>query len=259
MNVLDLFCGEGGATEGYMRAGAYVMGVDNDDKALYYMPRGAGRMLGDWQDALDMYAGWADFIHASPPCQGYTHSQGIKMNGLTGESKKPRMIGQVRNALMDTGKPFVIENVPGSDNPKWELCGLQPTIKLSGDMFGLHSTFVPRPNDSYKPKGASKCRDEWGCGHWAREVQLKLTRVRLFECHGFTPAQRRRTPLDMPSLTIVSGSDTAGFHRLGHRDPTAEQAMRLFGIEHEMTKHGVAEAIPPAYAQYIGQQFLRSA
>jgi site-specific DNA-cytosine methylase len=254
MNILDLFCGEGGSSEGYLRhPDTYVIGVDNDPKALEHMPRAAGRVLYDWYDAIQTFGDWADFVHASPPCQGYTWSQGRKMNGKVGASKKPLLIGAVRNALMDTGKPFVIENVPGSDHPRWELDGLQPNLRLSGDMFGLQAAFNPKPNESYKPKGESKCRDEWGCGNWATEIHLKLTRERLFECHGFKPAQRRRTYLDLPSLTIVSGSDTAGFHRLGHRDPTAEEAMRLFGIDpdHQMTKHGVAEAIPPVYTAFI--------
>ena len=29
MRVLDLFCGAGGAGEGYARVGAYVLGIDN--------------------------------------------------------------------------------------------------------------------------------------------------------------------------------------------------------------------------------------
>jgi site-specific DNA-cytosine methylase len=236
-----------------------IIGADIDPRVEpYYDATGAGIFLHlGWLSAVEQYAAGVDFIWASPPCQAYTVSNGRRMNGLDGPSAKPRLITAVREVLKTTGKPFVIENVPAALDGD----GLLPelTVQLQGDMFGLTGDFTPTPNENYQPRGGtSKCRPGWGCGAWAPVIKLKLTRARIFECHGFECAVPQREPTALPSLTVVSGSDTAGFHRLGHRDPTARECARLFGITHLMTKHGVAESIPPAYAQHILQEYVRT-
>ena len=62
--LLDLFCGAGGCTKGYQRAGFYVVGVDINPQPRY---------IGDevhQADALEFCAQHGaefDVIHASPP------------------------------------------------------------------------------------------------------------------------------------------------------------------------------------------------
>ena len=125
--ILDLFCGAGGAAEGYYRAGFDVVGVDNVDQPDYPFPfvqMDALRYLEDRGNYL------AAAIHASPPCQSYS-----AMSNRWG-SDHPELIGQVRD-LMPEGIPYVIENVQEARRDM-----VDPVIRLTGEMFGLR---VHRP------------------------------------------------------------------------------------------------------------------
>ena len=126
--LLDLFCGAGGATKGYQRAGFYVLGVD-----IRSQPRYCGDEFVQ-MDALAyleraVYSGAEfDAIHASPPCQSYSKTRAI----LRGKGLTPRyepLIDETRCVLHWAGKPWVIENVLGAP--------LRRTLVLSGQMFGL--------------------------------------------------------------------------------------------------------------------------
>lgn len=116
--LLDLFCGAGGAAMGYHRAGFDVVGVDIN----YCLNYPFTYYVGDWEAFLD--AGWAfDAIHASPPCPAYST--------LKSKTTKdhPRLVEAVRERLIATGLPYVIENVPGAP--------LRNPIVLCGSSFGL--------------------------------------------------------------------------------------------------------------------------
>lgn len=131
---LDLFAGGGGAALGYARTGFRVIGVDIADHSKSFS--GIGEFFqGDWSEGLAKYADQADFIHASPPCQDHSRltrwgrQENLERHpdlfGDQGrESRHPRLIGPVRDALLATGSPFVIENVEGAPlaNPML-LCG----------------------------------------------------------------------------------------------------------------------------------------
>lgn len=129
--MLDLFCCEGGAAQGYHRAGFDVTGVDvapqsrypfrfYEADALEFLRLLIHGVVGDW-----------DAIHASPPCQDYSKA----MRHLTGGY--PRLIDPVRALLKATGLPWIIENVPGAPLPvQTDLFGAHGT-ELCGTMFGL--------------------------------------------------------------------------------------------------------------------------
>lgn len=125
MRVLDLFCGQGGASRGYAEAGYTVVGVDNDPESLSRYPYSA--YLGDWITGLEYWLNRVsiDLIHASPPCQAYS-----KTARLHPKIRYPDLIPPVRGILMETEIPWVIENVP-------EAPLLEP-VYLCGSMFGLH-------------------------------------------------------------------------------------------------------------------------
>jgi len=144
--LLDLFCGAGGASMGYHRAGFEVVGVDNKPQPHYPFKFYQA-------DALEFPLDGYDVIHASPPCQYYSEATPI-----TTKKNHPHLIKIVHGLLVTAGKPYTIENVEGA---RWHL---ENPIMLCGSMFGLgvwrHRWFEISPcyflspfscNHSYKP------------------------------------------------------------------------------------------------------------
>lgn len=133
--LLDLFCGAGGAGMGYHRAGFDVVGVDIKPQPHYPFPF----ILGDALDVMNrMFLGekflasdgkWYgiddfDGIHASPPCQAYSMAG---QQWRSAGKKYPDLVEATRSSLIASGKPYIIENVPGAPliNP----------VLLNGAMF----------------------------------------------------------------------------------------------------------------------------
>lgn len=118
--LLDLFCGAGGASVGYARAGFEVVGVDIKPQPHYPFEFHQA-------DALAYPLEGFAAIHASPPCQAY--SMATKVHSAETIAKHPRLIEPMRERLLATGRPYVMENVPGAP--------LLGTLFLCGSMFGL--------------------------------------------------------------------------------------------------------------------------
>ena len=119
--LLDLFCCQGGAGRGYDIAGFDVVGVDIEPQPRYpyrFFQRDA---IGFLRIHGKRFAA----IHASPPCQAHTLAQRLQGND------HPDLIGPTRAALDELGKPYIIENVPGSP--------LLDPVELCGSMFGLET------------------------------------------------------------------------------------------------------------------------
>ena len=126
MKLLDLFCGAGGASAGYAAAGFEVHGVDLKHGKRYpytYVRADVLDVLRD-KNYLDQF----DVIHASPPCQTHSITQHLR-NAQGKTTSKLDLIPESRAALIESGKLYIIENVPGSPliNP----------IQLCGSSFGL--------------------------------------------------------------------------------------------------------------------------
>lgn len=191
---------------GYYRAGFDVVGVDIAEQPRYPFPFVQG-------DALEYVAAHGhefDAIHASPPCQGYSVTQSI--HGKT----YPRLIDDVRAALQATGKPYVIENVPGAP--------LQNPVELCGVMFGL-----------------------------------RVYRHRLFETSWFQLAPPH-TPHPKGSTTNSAGAFSSFANGATHlsvagHNFSVQDAKVAMSIDW-MTQYGLAQAIPPAYTEYIGRYLL---
>lgn len=118
--LLDLFCGAGGASMGYHRAGFDVVGVDIKPQPNYPFEFVQSDAL-----AAPVHPGSFDAVHASPPCQAFT-----TMNNRHGSSSPP-LISETRELLEASGLPWIIENVPGARSE------MRSTIRLAGEQFGL--------------------------------------------------------------------------------------------------------------------------
>ena len=124
MRLLDLYCGAGGASVGYHRAGFEVIGVD-----ILPQPHYPFEFVQD--DALEFLQNRAgalgfDAVHASPPCQAYSS---MTRGTNAGQGDHPTHVRIVRQRLNETGLPFVIENVIGAP--------MRKDLLLCGTMFGL--------------------------------------------------------------------------------------------------------------------------
>lgn len=169
-------------------------------------------------DALTFPLDGYDFIWASPPCQGYTEMRHAP--GALGSA--PRLIPQVRERLEATGLPWCIENV---EDAAWDM--RNPEM-LCGSMFGL---------------GAQGCQ---------------LRRHRLFETN-FPVAWPACAHDERPVIGVYGGHarkraakhggrGTRDVWEGGHKAASSE----AMGIDW-MTLAEMSEAIPPAYADYIGR------
>lgn len=213
--VLDLFCGGGGCSVGYARAGFDPHGVDKHPMPHYPF---LSVEQADWRTVLadrEFVAGF-DLIHASPVCKGYSSLRALSDN------EHPLEIPDVREALLATGKPYVIENVVGA------RAELRDPLLLCGSMFGLGL-------------GGAVLRR-----HRLVESNMPLTAPGPCTCagrpvvgvYGTGGAWTRTAPGG--GGTKVSGADAAAVMAV---DWTTDQGV-------------LSQMIPPAYTQHIGGQIL---
>ena len=121
--LLDAFCGAGGCSVGYHRAGFDVVGVDNHHQKNYPFEFIQADALG----FIAEHGREFDVIHASPPCQAYSRATAWRGDRET----HPDLIGVTRTALLGTGIPYVIENVQEARSL------LVKPVMLCGSHFGL--------------------------------------------------------------------------------------------------------------------------
>lgn len=147
--LLDLFCGQGGAGWGYHLAGFDVLGVD-----IRPQPRYPGELAFAHADALEYLAehgGQFDAVHASPVCRAHSRAR----NSAPVRYAHPDYIPELRELLVATGRPYVIENVEGAP--------LLDPVLLCGAMFELptyrHRLFefggIARPDPPEHPEHLS--------------------------------------------------------------------------------------------------------
>jgi DNA (cytosine-5)-methyltransferase 1 len=212
---LDTFCKAGGAGVGYHRAGYRVVGVDIEPQPHYpfeFIQADAIEFIGDRGHEYDL-------IHASPPCQAYSTTASLSTK------QHPRLIELTRAALIASGRPYVIENVPGAPliNP----------LVLCGTMFGLrvirHRLFECSPVVWFPPMA---------CNHWGKVAPIWWQELP----RGRTPSQ--------------SFFDHYDFITISGKNFLARDIERAMGINW-MTVEEAAQAIPPAYTEFIGRQMLK--
>lgn len=226
--LLDLFCGEGGAGEGYYMAGFSVFGVDTARARLRYYPHPSRR--GDAIEYLLAHGHEYDVIHASPPCTGYTRGTAAIPDRL---ERYDRLIGATREALQIVGKPYVIENV---EDARPEL--IDPLL-LCGRMFDLTAI------------------DTDG-------TYVVLDRHRLFESNLLLlpPVEHQAHDRTVQVAGAYGGArrdkHEARHVRKGGYVPRSLNVLHaLLGGVDWMTEQGCFLSIPPVYTKHLGRQILR--
>lgn len=187
--VLDLFCCSGVAAEGYIKAGASVLGVDKYRPTFYPAHFLQEDFLNIPADLLRKF----DFVHMSPPCQGYSVTKGLHANRKKYDLD---MISQCRSLLESSGVAGVIENVVQAP--------LRKDFMLCGSMFGLqcqrHRVFEcvnwqpfysPRycAHDRFKSGVVTAAGESGGSKHLLAEaLGTYACRTRWELCQGVPPA-----------------------------------------------------------------------
>lgn len=223
--LLDLFCGAGGCSVGYHRAGFDVVGVDIAPQKRYPYEFHQG-------DALEFVAEHGhefDVIHASPPCQAHS-----SMRTMYNAREHEDFIAPTRLLLQATGLPYVIENVIGAPLPSG--------ILLCGTMFGLgyedaelrrHRLF-----ESNVLMLAPPCRHGY--------------RSSVVGVYGGHLRNRRRRTIGVYGEGV---RDSVRKVDRGVEDFGVEHGREAMGIDW-MTLAELCQAIPPAYTEWLGQQLI---
>ena len=131
MKILDLFCGAGGASTGYYLAGiehnltkVEITGIDIKHGKRYPFHYLRWDVMKMSVEELQQY----DFIHASPPCQTFSITKNLR-NAQGKSTSKLDLLEPTRKLILESGKPYIIENVPGAP--------LHNPVQLCGSSFGL--------------------------------------------------------------------------------------------------------------------------
>jgi len=222
--LLDLFCGAGGAAMGYHRAGFEVVGVDIAPQPHYPFEFVQADVLSlplEWGLSTNWWSGF-DAIHASPPCQRYSHA--AKLNPGS-RDRHPDLIGPTRELLIESGLPYVIENVEGARSE------LSHPFLLCGSMFGIkirrHRLF-----ETTFPLIVPACQH----GVEATYPQIHVTTTKrdgLKHLRGIVNAAATGSTMNIDNLRSEMGVDWI------------------------TSRAGVTEAIPPAYTELIGHQLMQ--
>lgn len=217
--LLDLFCCAGGAGMGYHRAGFDVVGVDIKPQPHYPFEFHQADAL----EYLAQHGHEFDAIHASPPCQGYSRLRHLPW--LKGKVY-PMLIDPVKELLELSGKPWVIENV--EDAP---LEG----IVLCGQMFGLPVYRHRKFETSFYMLQPWHSKHTEVIGHGRLVNDRKKGSLNNSSSKGAWGKQK---------IITVAGGQFA-----------KEDGAKALRIDW-MNKKELAQAIPPAYTEFIGEQLL---
>lgn len=219
--IVDLFCGGGGASRGYARAGLTPWGVDSRLQRHYPY-----RLT--YEDALDFLdrGRWEGqgvvAIHASPPCQAYTG-----LRSLNPGREYPELIEPVRERLVAIGLPYIIENVEGAP--------LIKPIRLCGSTFPELAVRRHRLFECSFPVEAPACR------HDLEDGDFPIGLGSPTNSHRKRMGDRARS-----RISFVYGSG---------RYP-GDVADRQRAMDLQLPNRELTQAIPPAYTALIGRALV---
>lgn len=213
--VLDLYCCQGGATRGYQLAGFTVHGVDNTPQPRYCGEKfHLADAIGFVRRNKSLIRNYFHAVHASPPCQAdCTLTAGTN----AGKGNHISLLAPTREILEDLGLPYVIEQPVGKAVMRQDLL-----------LCGLH-------------------------------FDLQVFRHRQFELGGWTTPNLEHPP-GMHKGHRVAGwrhgvrydGDMYAVYGEGGGKGSIAEWQKAMGIDWMHDRRGLAEAIPPAYTQWIG-------
>jgi DNA (cytosine-5)-methyltransferase 1 len=146
--MLDGFCGAGGISVGYERAGFDVTGIDKHVQPRY---PGLSILQADMLDVLRDVAYLRTFhvVHCSAPCQPYSR----RMRHLS--APVPALLQEVRRLLIASGVPWILENVVGAEPympGHVSLCGTGLGLRVRRErLFEASVPLVGAPCDHSRP------------------------------------------------------------------------------------------------------------
>ncbi len=211
--LLDVCCGDGVASSGYKSVGFDVTGIDIVPHRRYPYPF--------YQyDALNLDPAWLrdnyDALHFGPPCMAWSIGTRIE-----NRDKHPKLIAPLREIALESGLPYVIENVPGAP--------LNDPVELCGCMFS-RGVIV---------------RNQW----------FALYRPRLFEIPWFTGRGPAHSKHLYPAIDVYGHSSPGRFYRQYGFGVTVDDMRKAMGASWP-SRDGLAQGIPPAFTNYIGARFI---
>jgi site-specific DNA-cytosine methylase len=221
---------------GYHRAGFDVFGIEKDHERAqaYPFPVYVGDALGALRRLLQ--GSWLpfteyntpgrpfhalylrDFVgaHSSPPCQANTAL--TKGNRVRGwRDTHVDLIPETRELLDETRLPYVIENVQGAT--------MRRDLTLCGEMFGL---------------GVIRHR-YFELGRWSMPEPEHIPH------RGRVAGYRHGEWFDGPYFAVYGQGGGKG---------TVEQWRQAMGIDWLSDRKLLAEAIPPAYSEFVGRNLM---
>lgn len=213
---------------GYARAGFdEIVGVDIQPQPRYPFTFVQA-------DALTFPLDGFDAIHASPPCQGYSRMRHLPW--LRGRAY-PLLIDAIRARCRQSGASYVIENVEDAPLKGIRLCGTMFDLKVYRHRLFESDVFLWEPHHPPHTEviGAGRMLNDRAQGNASGFVSLPSKVSKTF---------RRNYQAE--------GMVSVGGHNFKRQ--VAEVAM---GIDWMRTSE-LAQAIPPAYTEFIGRQLLDS-
>jgi DNA (cytosine-5)-methyltransferase 1 len=173
-------------------------------------------------DAMEFPLDGFDAIHASPPCQGYSrlrHLPWLK------DREYPMLIDPTRERLKAARVPWVIENVVDAPLTGFVLCGAALGLTLSRHRRFESSELMLAPQcPGHKtiPPGAATLGKRYRHSAGVTGVSKEISRDSI--AGHFAGVDRARVAMDIPW----------------------------------MKRDELAQAVPPAYTEWIGTQLLAS-